>query len=234
MFEHIEAHGGGSGAKLNWLRAAVLGAGDGIISIASILVGVAGAVSDLRTILLGGVAGLMAGAFSMAAGEYVSVSSQRDTEEALLTKERGELEQYPEAEFEELKNIYKGKGLSHDTAHAVAHELTAHDALTAHAGAELKIDPNELTSPSHAAFASFISFMVGGVIPLIAIIVAPESIRILATFFAVVVALVITGILSAWASGAPYAKVILRVVLGGAIAMIVTYGVGRLFGVSGL
>lgn len=231
---HKEPHGSAGGAKLNWLRAAVLGADDGIISVASIVVGVAGAIADLRTILIGGIAGLLAGVFSMAAGEYVSVSSQRDTERVLLEKERGELRDFPNEELEELTGIYEQKGLSRATAAAVARELTAHDVFAAHAEAELKIDPHDLTNPWHAAIASALSFTAGGVIPLAAIILPPEPWRIAVTFAAVFVALVITGLLSAWASGANPVKVTVRVVAGGMLAMVVTYGIGKLFGVVGI
>ncbi len=231
---HSEPHGSGAVSQLNWLRAAVLGAGDGIISVASIIVGVAGAIADLRTILIGGVAGLLAGVFSMAAGEYVSVSSQRDTEKALLEKERGELRDFPDAELEELTGLYEQKGLSRATAKAVARELTLHDVFAAHAEAELKIDPKELTNPWHAALASALSFTAGGIIPLISIALPPEPLRVPVTFGAVFVALVVTGVLSAWASGASPVKVAIRVVLGGMLAMVVTYGIGKLFGVAGI
>ncbi len=231
---HREPHSSGAAAQLNWLRAAVLGAGDGIISVASIIVGVAGAIADLRTILIGGVAGLLAGVFSMAAGEYVSVSSQRDTEKALLEKERGELRDFPDAELEELTGLYEQKGLTRATASAVARELTLHDVFAAHAEAELKIDPKELTNPWHAALASALSFTAGGIIPLISIALPPEPLRVPVTFGAVFVALVITGVLSAWASGASPIKAAMRVVLGGMLAMVVTYGIGKLFGVAGI
>lgn len=231
---HAEPHGGAQASKLNWLRASVLGANDGIISTASILVGVAGAIADLRTIIISGIAGLLAGAFSMAAGEYVSVSSQRDTELALLQKERNELRDFPDAELEELTHIYETKGLSRQTAETVARELTARDAFAAHVEAELNINPEDLTNPWHAAIASGISFTVGAVIPMAAIMLPPEPLRIPVTFGAVVVALVITGVFSAWASGASYVKVTWRVVFGGVVAMAITYGIGRLFGVVGL
>ena len=231
---HSEPHGSASAGRLNWLRAAVLGANDGIISVASIVVGVAGAITDGRTVLISGVAGLLACAFSMSAGEYVSVSSQRDTEQALLEKERKELRDMPGEELEELTRIYEGKGLSRATAEAVARELTLHDAFTAHAEAELKIDPNDLTSPTAAAVASFASAMVGGIVPLIPIFLASESTRILSVFISVFVALVITGALSAWASGAKMLPVTMRVVAGGLIAMLITFGIGKLFGVAGI
>ena len=231
---HTEPHGSASTSKLNWLRAAVLGANDGIISVASIVVGVAGAIADVRTILISGIAGLLAGAFSMAAGEYVSVSSQSDTERALLEKERGELRDFPAEELAELTGLYEQKGLSRETAATVARELTAHDVFAAHAEAELKIDPNNLTSPWQAALASFASFTVGGVIPLFSIIWPPEDVRIYFTFGAVFVALVITGVLSAWVSGSSVTKVTARVVVGGILAMLVTFGIGKLFGAANL
>jgi VIT1/CCC1 family predicted Fe2+/Mn2+ transporter len=231
---HVEPHGANAGSQLNWLRAAVLGANDGVTSVASIVVGIAGAIADVRTILIGGVAGLLAGAFSMAAGEYVSVSSQRDVELALIEKEKGELRDLPEAELAELTGIYEKKGLSRATAAAVARELTAHDALKAHLEAELNIDPSALTSPWQAAVASLLAFTAGGVIPLLSVLLAPASWHVPATFAAVVVALVVTGVLSAWMSGSGYLRVVARVVLGGLVAMAITYGVGRLFGVAGI
>jgi len=221
-----------SNSMMNRLRAAVLGANDGIISNASIVVGVAGATADTRVILISGVAGLLAGAFSMAAGEYVSVSSQRDTEKALLEKERGELKDYPREEFEELKRLYREKGLSEETAATVASELSAHDEFLAHAEAELGIDPSDLTNPWQASLASFLSFSIGGAIPLAAILLPPASIRITVTFLSVLGALFITGYASARVSRAPYMRAIVRVVLGGALAMLVTYYVGTLIGVS--
>jgi VIT1/CCC1 family predicted Fe2+/Mn2+ transporter len=231
---HAEPHSSTTASKLNWLRASVLGANDGIISLSALLVGVAGATGSLPHILITGVAGMIAGAFSMAVGEYVSVSSQRDTEMALLAKERYELENYPEQELEELTRIYEGKGMSRPTAEQVAKELTAHDAFAAHVESELRLHPEELTNPWHAAYASFASFVVGGIIPLLSITLPPAGLRVPVTFVAVFIALAITGVLSAWASEAPYTRVTMRVVFGGVFAMIVTFLIGRLFGVSGL
>lgn len=233
---HHELHGNVAGAnsKLNWLRAAVLGANDGVVSVASIVVGVAGATDSSGFILTAGVAGLTAGALSMAVGEYVSVSTQRDTEKALLAKERWELENEPEAELDELTAIYEKKGLTHDTARHVAEELTAHDAFAAHVEAELHIDPEDLTNPWHAAFASGASFFAGAIIPLVAILLPPPELRVPVTFAAVLVVLVITGVLSAYAGGADKTKATVRVVAGGILAMIITFGIGKLFGVSGL
>lgn len=230
---HHELHTG-SRTKLNWLRAAVLGANDGIVSVAAIVVGVAGASNSAGFILTAGVAGLVAGALSMAVGEYVSVSTQRDTEKALLEKERLELQNEPAEELEELALIYEAKGLTKATARTVAAELTAHDAFAAHVEAELHIDPNGLTNPWHAAFASAAAFLAGAFIPLVAIALPPENLRLPVTFAAVLIALVITGTLSAHAGGANKMKATVRVVAGGVLAMVITFGIGKLFGVIGL
>lgn len=232
--QHKEVHTDKAGSKLNWLRAAVLGANDGIISVASIVVGVAGASNTTSFIITAGVAGLLAGALSMAVGEYVSVSTQRDTELALLEKERWELENEPEAELEELTGIYEAKGVSRSTAELVAKELTAHDVFAAHVDAELQIDPNDLTNPWQAAFASAISFVSGAIIPLLAIALPSAQYRIPVTFVAVLIALIVTGTLSAYAGEAKKLRATVRVVLGGVVAMVVTFGVGKLFGVAGI
>jgi len=232
ILTHKEQHSGEFARKLNWLRATVLGANDGIISMAALLVGVAGATANVHTILLTGVAGLLAGACSMAAGEYVSVSSQRDTERDLLAKEKYELENFKESEFEELVSLYEKKGLKPDTAQQVAHELTEHDAFLAHVDAELGIDPENLTSPWQAAIASVVSYTIGGLIPTLVILFPSAAWRIPLTFIAVLIALIITGVISARASGAPLLATVVRLVTGGAIAMVVTFGVGRLFNVS--
>ncbi len=234
MFVHHEPHTGNSGAKSNWLRAAVLGANDGIVSVAAIVVGVAGATNSAGFILTAGVAGLAAGALSMAVGEYVSVSTQRDTERVLLEKERLELRNEPDAELEELTSLYEAKGLTEATAQKVAEELTAHDAFAAHVDAELHIDPNDLTNPWQAAFASAVSFLSGAVIPLIAVVLPPAYLRIPITFAAVLIALAITGTLSAQAGGSNKMTATFRVVVGGAIAMAITFGIGRIFGVIGI
>ncbi|MBA2322848.1 MAG: VIT family protein [Pseudonocardiales bacterium] len=227
-----EPHGESLGARLNWLRAGVLGANDGIVSVAGIVVGVAAATSDRGTIFTAGLAGLVAGAVSMALGEYVSVSSQRDTELAALAKEKRELHDDAEKELAELAGIYQAKGLSPETALVVAQELTAHDALAAHLDAELGLHAGDLISPRQAAFASACSFLVGAVLPLVAILLAPASWRVGITMVAVLVALTLTAGLSARASGASLPRVLLRVVLGGALGLCVTFGVGRLFGAA--
>ncbi|MDO8561420.1 MAG: VIT family protein [bacterium] len=232
--EYQKLHTHASGVQLNWLRAAVLGANDGIVSIAALVVGVAGATNSASVILTAGVAGLLAGALSMAVGEYVSVSTQRDTEEAMIERERVELAAAPEQELAELAAIYEAKGLSRATAQAVAGELTARDPIAAHVDAELNIDPNELTNPWHAAFASGASFLAGAVIPLTAIVVPPAALRIPATFAAVLAALVVTGMLSAHVGGARKIRATIRVVLGGALAMAITFGIGKLFGNVGI
>lgn len=233
-FSHVELNSGSTVSKLNWLRASVLGANDGIVSIAGLVVGVAGATNDAGVIITAGIAGIIAGAISMAAGEYVSVSSSRDTERALLKKEKYELENYPDAELLELTALYERKGLSKKTAALVAKELTEKDAFAAHVDAELNIDPENLTNPWHAAWASAGSFLAGACIPLAAIIIPPASFKVPFTFFAVIVALALTGVLSAKIGGADPKRATLRVVVGGVAAMAVTYGIGRLFHVSGV
>ncbi|MBF6133406.1 VIT family protein [Nocardia otitidiscaviarum] len=229
-----EPHGEGFASKLNWLRAGVLGANDGIVSTAGLVVGVAAATTDATNILTAGVAGLTAGAISMAAGEYVSVSTQRDSEKALLAKEKRELAEQPDYELAELTDIYRAKGLSAETARKVAEELTAHDAFAAHAEAELGLDPDELTNPWQAALSSAVAFTVGALLPLLAILLPPVSWRIPVTFAAVVVALAITGSVSARLGGGNPRRAVLRVVIGGALAMAVTYGIGQLAGISGI
>ncbi|WP_264991347.1 VIT1/CCC1 transporter family protein, partial [Mycobacterium kiyosense] len=170
-----EPHAVGTSTRLNWLRAAVLGANDGIVSVAGIVVGVAGATTQRGPLFTAGLAGLVAGAVSMALGEFVSVSSQRDSERALLAQEREELARAPSTELAELTAIYAAKGLSPQTAARVAEELTAHDAFAAHAEAELKIDPGDLANPWHAAVASAVAFTAGALLPLLAILLPPET-----------------------------------------------------------
>ncbi|MEU7145194.1 VIT family protein [Nocardia sp. NPDC046473] len=229
-----EPHAEGLASKLNWLRAGVLGANDGIVSTAGLVVGVAAATTSTSAIFTAGIAGLSAGAISMAVGEYVSVSTQRDSERALLAKERRELRDEPEFELAELAGIYERKGLSTATARMVAEELTAHDAFTAHAEAELGLNPNELTNPWQAAVSSAVSFTLGALLPLLAILLPPVSVRIPITFAAVLVALAATGSVSARLGGSGHGRAVLRVVIGGALAMAVTYGIGQLAGVAGI
>jgi len=231
---HVELHGNMTGGKLNALRAAVLGANDGIVSVSSVIVGVAGASNSTGFILTAGVAALVAGALSMAVGEYVSVSTQRDTEKALLIKEQWELDNLPEQELEELVVIYQKKGLSRETAELAAKELTEKDAFAAHVDAELGIDPNNLTDPWHAAWASGAAFFAGAIIPILAVALPKASLRIPVTFISVILALIITGALSAYAGGAKKTTAVIRVVLGGVLAMLVTYAIGKIFGVVGI
>lgn len=215
---------------LNTLRAAVLGANDGIVSVSSIIVGVAGATNDPKAIFTAGLAGLVAGALSMAVGEYVSVSSQKDSEEAMLEREKIKLKNNPEQEERELKELYIEKGLSEKTAGVVAKEFMKHDPLVAHAQAEFGITPGELASPTNAAISSGISFTIGALIPLIAVVLPPHEWRIPVTFIAVLCALILTGTLSAHVGEARKTVAVARVVLGGIVAMLITFGVGSLVG----
>ena len=227
-----EPHTGASAGKLNWLRAGVLGANDGIVSVAGIVVGVAGATSSRGPVFTAGLAGLVAGAVSMSLGEYVSVSSQRDSETALLSQERQELAETPDTEFSELTALYQAKGLSEQTARQVATELTARDALAAHLDAELHIDPDDLANPIQAAAASAASFTVGALLPLIAILLPPAAWRVPVTIVAVLIALGIAGAVSARIGGSNARRAVIRVVIGGAIGLAFTYGVGHLFGTA--
>src|SRR5215216_150307 len=196
-----EPHSGGLTNRLNWLRAGVLGANDGIVSVAAIAVGVAGATPQLEPILTASVAGLVGGAISMALGEYVSVSSQRDSERALIAKEEAELAAMPHEELTELTQLYQNKGLTPQTARQVAVELTANDALAAHLDAELNIDQNDIVSPWRAAYASAIAFA-------------------------------ITGATGGYLGDSPISRPMVRVVVGGALALVATFLIGRLLGTT--
>ncbi|MCW7944696.1 membrane protein [Streptomyces hygroscopicus] len=231
---HDEAHAGALGSRLNWLRAAVLGANDGIVSTAGLVVGVAGATTDRSTLLTAGLAGLLAGSMSMAAGEYVSVSTQRDSERAALALERRELREQPEAELEELTELLEERGLSKDVARDAAAQLTERDALRAHARVELGIDPDELADPWHAAWASFLAFTVGALLPLLAIVLPPAGLRLPVTVLSVLAALVLTGWASARLGAARPGRAVTRNVAGGALAMGVTYAAGTLLGAAGV
>ena len=226
---HAEEHASTGADWLNRLRASVLGADDGIVSTAGLVIGVASATGNRTAILTAGLAGVAAGAMSMAAGEYVSVSSQRDTEHAALRQERRELARNPEGEMAELAQMYVDRGLSRPVAEQVAKELTAHDALRAHAEVELGITPDDVVSPWNAAITSMLAFLVGSLLPLLAIL-TPAPWRIPLTFVAVLFALAVTGAVSARLGGSPRGRAVLRLVVGGALAMIVTYGIGRLVG----
>ncbi|TQO21175.1 VIT1/CCC1 family predicted Fe2+/Mn2+ transporter [Rhodoglobus vestalii] len=233
-FHSNEPHTGDLAGRLNWLRAGVLGANDGIVSVAAIVVGVAGATTAIAPILTAGVAGLVGGAISMALGEYVSVSSQSDSQRALIEKERRELAEMPDEELAELTAIYESKGITEATARQVAEELSKHDALAAHLEAELGITEHDVVSPWQAAGASALAFTIGGVLPLAAILLAPEPVRVLATFVAVLTALIITGTLSARVGGNSWVRPTLRIVVGGAIALATTFLIGTLLGTSGI
>ncbi len=225
-----EPHESNVSGRLNWLRAGVLGANDGIVSTASLVVGVAGATNDQTAILVAGVAGLFAGAMSMAAGEYVSVSTQRDSEKALLAKERRELEEEPDEELAELAHLYMQKGISEELALQVAEELTAHDALAAHAEVELGIDPDQLTDPWQAAWASMVAFTVGALLPLLTITLSPESARLWVTAGSAAAALALTGWASARLGYGPPGRAVIRNVIGGLLAMGITHLIGSLVG----
>ena len=218
--------------RSNWLRAAVLGANDGIISISSLAVGVATASQTNDPIILATVAGLVAGALSMAAGEYVSVSSQTDTEKADIEREKLELQQMPEAELKLLAAIYEQRGLKKETAMQVAKELTEKDALAAHIRDELGINEISQAKPIQAAFASGSAFTAGGILPLLVTLFAPIKYMPFFLYGSTILFLVLLGYVSAKTGGSPKGKAILRIVIGGSLAMGISAGVGYLFGVN--
>lgn len=232
--QEFEPHRLNFAPRLNWLRAGVLGANDGIVSIAALVVGVAAATSDTGPILIAGTAGIIAGSLSMALGEFVSVSSQRDSEASLIRRERQELEDNPEAELLELAELYQQRGLSAATAAAVAQELTEHDAVAAHLEAELGINELELTNPWHAAISSALSFLAGSALPMIAILLGPEDLRIPLTFAASLLALGLTGGIGAYLGQSPILRPVMRVMGGGALALAISWGIGTALGVSGI
>ncbi len=219
-------------ARLNWLRAGVLGANDGIVSIAALLVGVAAATTEHSVIFTAAMAGIAAGALSMGVGEYVSVSSQRDAEEAQLARERIWHKARPAWELEQLVRLNMETGMSEPTARAAAIEQTAKDPLAIHARMHLNVDPDELTKPVHAGVASLIAFTLGGIAPLLTTLLLPANMRIPLTFVAVIIALAATGYASARVAHSPYIKAVVRNVLGGTAAMIITYGIGLLVGAA--
>lgn len=229
MIRHIERH---KTHRIGWLRAAVLGANDGIVSTASLVLGVAAAGATTNGILVAGVAGLMAGSMSMAAGEYVSVSSQSDTENADIEKERNELATDPVHELEELTMIYVGRGLDKNLARQVATQLTAHDALAAHARDELGISDMLSAKPIQAALASAATFAVGAALPLLVVVLVPQSLLMWIVAASSLLFLAILGSLAANAGGASMMKSATRVTFWGALAMALTAGVGALFGVT--
>lgn len=228
-FTHREKH---RTARIGWLRAAVLGANDGIVSTASLIVGVAAANALRADVLIAGIAGLVAGAMSMAAGEYVSVSSQGDTEQAELNRERQELATDPDGELNELTNIYTKRGVEPALAQQVARQLMDHDALAAHARDELGISETFIARPVQAALASAASFAVGAAMPLLTVLLVAESSLVWAVSLTSLIFLAFLGVLAAWAGGAPLLKSAIRVTFWGALAMALTALIGSLFGTT--
>ncbi|MGY4858478.1 VIT1/CCC1 transporter family protein [Cryobacterium sp. AP23] len=218
--------------RLNWLRAGVLGANDGIVSVAAIVVGVAGAGGSTPAIVAAGAAGLVGGAISMALGEYVSVSSQSDSQRAMIETQKAELRDDPAGELDVLTRLYEERGLAPATARQVAVELTEKDALKAHLSIELNIAEEDVANPWHAAGASALAFTLGAILPLLAILLPPDAIRVPVTFLAVLLALAATGALGAGLGGSRILRATVRVVLGGAAALAVTWLVGTLLGVT--
>jgi VIT1/CCC1 family predicted Fe2+/Mn2+ transporter len=226
---HRERH---ASQRVGWLRAAVLGANDGLLSTASLLVGVAAADVDRSIVLTTGIAALVAGAASMAVGEYSSVSTQRDAEQADLTIEREELATAPRSELAELEGIYVRRGVSSDVARTVAEQLTAHDALASHARDELGLDPEGLARPVQAALTSAASFSLGALLPLLCVVLVGRSARIGVCVAVTLVALAALGALGAWLGNASQWRGALRVLIGGALAMAIATVVGRLVGTN--
>jgi len=226
-----EAH---KSLRIGWLRAAVLGADDGIVSVASLLIGVAAANASAHTVLVAGIAGLVAGALSMAAGEYVSVSSQRDTELADIDLERRELELAPASELRELIDIYMQRGLDEELATKVATRLMEVDAVGTHIRDELGFTESGMARPWQAAIASAVSFAVGAALPIVAVVVAPKAARIPVVAGVGLVLLAVLGALGGRIGGASMRRAALRVTVGGGVAMALTAGIGRLVGAAGL
>jgi len=218
--------------RMGWLRASVLGANDGIVSTGALIAGVAAADPGREAILIAGLAGLVAGAMSMAMGEYVSVSSQSDTERADIARERTALREMPEAELHELAAIYETRGMSPGTALQAAREVTEHDALAAHVRDELGLSEASNANPLQAALASAATFSIAAAVPLLAAILAPGGQVVASVLVAVLVALGLLGALGAWAGGAPPGRAVLRVMAGGTLALAATAGIGTIFGVA--
>ena len=218
--------------RLNGLRAAVLGANDGVVSTAGLIFGVAGATNNKGAIFTAGLAGLVAGAISMAVGEYVSVSTQRDTERAFIDREKWLLKEEPDNQLQHLAEFYEAKGVSRDTAMQFAHELTAKDPIKAHLEAELQLNEEDLTNPMTAAVFSLLSFTAGALVPLLTAVLSTDYWRIKTTLVAVIIGLFLTGYLSAKFGGSNKRAAVLRVIVGGIAAMVVTYMIGRLFGTA--
>ncbi|TWI08199.1 VIT1/CCC1 transporter family protein [Aerolutibacter ruishenii] len=225
-----DAQSGAIASRLNWLRAGVMGANDGIVSTAGMVVGVAGAEVGNEALIVAGIAAVVAGALSMAVGEYVSVSSQRDSERAELDIERAQLAQNPDHGLRQLTGLIQAQGIDGELARKVALQLSADDPLAAHARLELGINPDELSNPWHAGLASMLAFIVGGLIPLAAILLTPRDMAVPVTAVAVIIALAVTGSVSAHLGRAPKLRAMARTVGGGILAMAVTYGIGTLVG----
>jgi vacuolar iron transporter family protein len=226
---HVERH---TASRSGWLRAAVLGSGDAVISTASLMMGFAASQAPTTTILLAGIAGLVAGALSMAAGEFVSVSSQKDAEQADIAREKQELEVQPDAELSELAALYERQGLERALALEVARQLTAKDALKAHMHAELGLDQLTLARPLQAAWVSAASFATFALVPVVALLLSPRGFELFGIASGSLTSLAVTGAIGARLGGAPVLRAALRVTCGGALAMALTAAVGRLFGVS--
>jgi vacuolar iron transporter family protein len=227
-----EAQGGEIASRLNWLRAGVMGANDGIVSTAGMVVGVAGAAVSNEALMAAGISAAIAGALSMAVGEFVSVSSQRDSQRAELEIEKAELASDPRHGLDQLTDLVEATGVDRSLAHQVAVQLTKKDALAAHARFELNIDPDELANPWQAGVASMLAFTVGALIPLLAILLSPRPMAVPVTATSVVMALALTGVVSAHLGRAPKLKAGLRTVGGGLLTMTVTFAIGSLIGIQ--
>lgn len=227
---HQEFHDAGDAAKMNSLRAGVLGANDGIVSVAALLIGVIATGAGDKSILMAGLAATIAGAVSMALGEFVSVSAQRDSEQFLVAKERQELREAPEAELEELAGILFGYGINRDTALEAAREIHKEDALRAHLQLELGIDQNELTSAWAAAFFSVLSFLAGAALPMASVFLAPTGTQAWVVTAVTMFLLALTGLISAKIGGTSVGRSMVRLVIGGGLGLALTYGAGALFG----
>lgn len=228
----VETQTESTNALLNKMRAAVLGANDGIVSTAAVVMGVAGATSDNQAIATAGFAALVAGALSMAVGEYVSVSSQSDAEKSYIRREKKLLKKNPKDEEAQLAAYYESEGVSPKTAKLVAADLTKSNALAAHLRMHFGIDEDDINNPWQAAIASLLAFTAGGLVPFLAVILMPDGYKLQSTFVAVLLALVATGYFSARAGSARKGRAVVRVVFGGALAMVLTYAIGTLFGVA--
>lgn len=224
--------GGGLASRLNWLRAGVLGANDGIVSVAAVVVGVAGASHSPAAVVAAGSAALVGGAIAMALGEYVSVSSQRDSQNSLIKKTKRKLAENPQRELSALAGLYERQGLSAQTAHLVAVELSAIDPVKAHLSAELNIDESDVVSATHAALVSAGAFTSGGLLPLLAITLSSAAVAIPMTFAVVVLALIATGVTGAKLGGSSSLRATVRIVAGGIVALAATFLIGSLLGTS--